>query len=70
MWLCSVGIMGTQYIRNEDPPKTLEIEKDSLSTLTIANIYSAYSIGNHLNINLRQSLRNELSFVTLSEESD
>ena len=60
--------MGTQYKRDQILPQTLEIEKDGSSSLNITNIYSAFAIGNQLAINLRQSLGNELSFVTLTEE--
>ena len=46
MQLCSVGIMGTKYIRDQTLPETLEIQSEGITTLTIANIYSAISIGN------------------------
>ena len=69
MSLCSVGIMGTQYVRDQNLSQTIEIEKDSLTSLTISNIYSAISIGNQLNINLRQPADKELQFVTLTEQS-
>ena len=67
MELCSVGIMGTKYTRDQTLPETLEIQSDGLTTLTITNIYSAMSIGNQLDINLRQASGNELGFVTLTE---
>ena len=61
--------MGTQYIRDQILSQTIEIEKDSLSSMTISNIYSAISIGNQLNINLRHPVDKELSFVTLTEQA-
>ena len=67
MELCSVGIMGTQYVRDQTLPETIELLTDDLTSFTIINIYSAIPIGNQLNINLRQSLDNELSFVTFTE---
>lgn len=59
--------MGTQYVRDQTLPETIELLTDDLTSLTISNIYSAMPIGNQLNINLRQSLDNELSFVTFTE---
>ena len=55
MELCSVGIMGTQYVRDQNLPETYEIQKASPTELTIINIYSAIPIGNQLRINLRQA---------------
>ena len=69
MELCSVGIMGTQYVRDEPLPETLEIASEGLTTLTIPNIYSSMPIGNQLNINMRQASGVELSFISLIEES-
>ena len=68
MELCSIGIMGTQYIRDETLPETIEIDSEGLMTLTIPNIYSAMSIGNQLDIKLRQASGSELSFVSLKEQ--
>ena len=53
--LCSVGIMGTQYIRADPLPETLEIYNNVLTTLSIPNIYSSpqLAIGNILDIKLR-----------------
>ena len=69
MELCSVGIMGTQYVREQTVPETLEITQEGLTTLTIPNIYSAFDIGNQLDINLRQVPGNELSYVSFTEET-
>ena len=46
MILCSVGIMGTQYVRAQTFPETVEIQSENFTTLTIQNIYSTISIGN------------------------
>lgn len=67
MELCSVGVMGTQYVREEAIPETLEIQKDDLTSLTISNIYSSMPIGNSLNINLRLSTENEFESVSITE---
>ena len=66
MELCSVGIMGTQYVRDEPLPVTLEISEE-FTTLAIPNIYSALPIGNQLDINLRQASGNELPYISLIE---
>ena len=53
MELCSIGIMGTEYVRDSPLPETFEISQESLTTLAIPNIHSAMPIGNPLNINMR-----------------
>ena len=68
MELCSIGIMGTQYNRDEILPETIEIDSEGLTTLEIPDIYSAMSIGNQLDIKLRQASGSELSFVSLKEQ--
>ena len=68
MELCSVGVMGTKYVRDQTLSQSIEVQKDGLSSLTISNIYSAISIGNQLNINLRQPTDKELQFVTFTEQ--
>ena len=46
MKVCTVGIMGTKYVRDQTLPQSLEILTGGLTDLTIANIYSTMSIGN------------------------
>ena len=67
MELCSVGVMGTQYVRDEHVPVTIEIIKESQSphTLNIHHITSVLPIGNTLKINMRQRSGSELDFVSL-----
>ena len=67
MTLCSVGIMGTQYARDEPLPKTPKIAREDPTTLVIPNIYSALPIGNQLEINMRQASGRELAFISFSE---
>ena len=55
MELCSVGIMGTKYIRDHKLPETIELDQEGTFTLTIQDIYSAFDIGNLLDINIRLS---------------
>ena len=67
MELCSVGIMGTRYVRDYPVPETIEILRDSQSTkaINIHHITSAIPIGNTLQINMRQRSGSELDFVVL-----
>lgn len=67
MELCSLGIMGTQYVRDEPVPETLQIfrESQSTETINILHIYSTLTIGNTLQINMRQRSGSELDFVSL-----
>ena len=46
MRLCSVGIMGTKYVRDQTLPETLEVWREKSTPLTVTDIYSAFSIGN------------------------
>ena len=66
MPICSLGIMGTEYVRNEAPPTDITLEQGSTTALNIPHIYSALPIGNTLQINMRQQSGAELSFVSLS----
>ena len=54
MSLCNVGIMGTKYSRNTQPPLTTEITVGETKTLTIENIAvdpdPKFEIGNTLDI--------------------
>ena len=55
MELCTVGIMGTQYVRDQILQETLEISKEGLTSITINHIYSAIPIGNQLSIKMKQA---------------
>ena len=71
MSLCSVGIMGASYIRDEPLPTAIELYLGSLPyIINVPYIYDEYTAGEiPLNINLRQS-SGPLNFVTLSEDYD
>ena len=53
MSLCSVGIMGTEYVRAEPLATEITLELGSTATLNIPHITSALTIGNTLQINMR-----------------
>ena len=58
--------MGTEYIRNEEIPTEIVLEQGSMTTIAVPHITSALTIGNILQINLRQKSGFELDFVSLS----
>ena len=65
MSLCSLGIMGTEYVRNETPPTDITMIQGSTTTIEIPHITSALTIGNTLSIKMRQQIGAEFDFVRL-----
>ena len=51
--LCSLGIMGTEYVRNVSLPKYIEVLLNESITLDVENIIAQPAIGNELDIHLR-----------------
>ena len=41
MSVCSLGIMGTEYVRKTAPPKAINLGKDEVTEIEVENIYSA-----------------------------
>ena len=68
MSLCSYGIMGTKYVRDEPVASVIEIYEGETSILTIPHIKSSYEIGTQLSINLRQPEGYQLEFVKLTND--
>ena len=66
--LCSVGVMGTKYVRNTPAPTTATVIQGQTSSFVIENIVSDIAIGNILDINLRQDPNSPLAFVGFTEE--
>ena len=58
--------MGTEYVRTEAPPTEIELKQGSTMTLNIQHIRSALTIGNTLQINMRQRSGTELNFISLT----
>ena len=54
MSLCSLGIMGTEYVHSKPPPTDITITKGSTTTIDVPHITSALTIGNTLQMNMRQ----------------
>lgn len=68
--VCTLGVFGTKYLRESafTVPSSFEVHRGQTGTLLIKNIISQFSIGNELNINLRQT--SQLPFVTFTELED
>ena len=64
-----MGVFGTKYVRDgPDLPAVVYVAQGSTLQLSIPHIYSYYSIGTTLAINLRQGQSiEELPFVHLQE---
>ena len=67
--ICSLGVMGVKYIRDNPPPTRIEIKYFGDQTITIENIYAQERLGNTLSIHLRQKPGSEHAFVTLTQGS-
>ena len=62
--------MGTKYEHNEPPPTEITLEKGSTKTFDISHITSTLTIGNTLQINIRQRSGFEHVFVSLFNNDD
>ena len=66
--ICTVGVFGTRYVRDGDPlPGTIEVAQGEVFSLSVPYIYSEFTIGTTLVINLRQGGSNPHSFVSIIE---
>ena len=67
MTICSLGIMGTKYELSAglSIPTTISMVDKEQKTLTIPRIASSLTIGNTLDIKLRQGQATQLSWVDL-----
>lgn len=65
MAICSLGVYGTKYVRDESPalPQEVSVARGETTTVTVPKIYSAIPIGTLLDINLRS----EHAFVSFVE---
>ena len=59
--VCTIGVYGTKYARSSTVPESLEMVSGDAQTVSIERIQSSLSIGNELDIQLRQS--SNLDFV-------
>lgn len=68
MSICNLGIMGNEYIfENDTPPLTTEVNYRQKSSLNVSKIKSALPIGNIIDSQVRQKQGTELSWVTLDQ---
>ena len=68
MSMCSVGIMGTSYVRDESLPEKIELTHGDTMIIDVPHIYGEYTIGTEHSINLRQSSSSpELDFIEITE---
>jgi len=66
--LCHVAVMGTEYIRSGSlPTKLIMYTDDTPITWTLAAITSKYTIGNTLDIQLRQRAGTVKYFVAITQ---
>ena len=66
--ICSVGIFGEKFTRDELLPTTIEVIKDYFPTiLKIPNAYLVNSQMGGVDINLRQAKGKQLPFVSMEE---
>ena len=64
--ICSLGIFGTPYVRDEPLVTTIEVTQgDTPTTLTVPDVYPKTSIDTAIDVSVRQSDSATLSFVTL-----
>ena len=71
MSICSLGAMGTEYIRDTPPISAITITEGSDETIKIEKIYSKLYIGNILDIKHRQSPAHEkLSWVSFDPKNN
>ena len=66
--ICSLGVFGTPYVRDEPLPATIEIfYGDFPTTFAVQNIHPEPGTSRALDVNLRQADANQLPFVEIAE---
>ena len=69
MSICSIGVMGTEYMRDNEPPTTILVNYMETYTLNVENIKSKETIGNVLDIHQEQVSSPTLTWVTITQGS-
>ena len=67
MSICNLGVMGTEYVRENYVLTSISLGQAETEVIAVENIYSKFTIGNTLDINLRQKAGTELFWVTLEQ---
>lgn len=63
MSMCTLGLMGTRYIRDKSIPTEVNVSAGDSFTLTVPHIYSEVEIGTELAINIRTSSSTETIII-------
>ena len=69
MSICNLGVMATEYVRDIILPTSISIEQKESRNILVDQIYSKWTIGNELDIILRQKEGNEIPWVTIEQGS-
>ena len=67
MSICNLGVMGTQYARGHSIPSNISVGQAETQVIAVENITSKFTIGNVLDINLRQKAGTELLWVSIEQ---
>ena len=71
MSLCSVGIMGASYVRDEPLPEVIEVFHGQHTSITVPHIFDELSNGRvPLIAHLRQASPSLLAFVSFTEDQN
>ena len=71
MSICSLGAMGTEYVRDTPVPTNITIVEGSDDVIIIEKIYSKFDIGNILDIKLRHPIDDRtLRWVSFDPDND
>ena len=68
--ICSLGLFATVYDRDLDIVSAVTVTRGTSKIIQVSHIKSQLSIGNVLNINLRQKQGDQLEFVSLINTSE
>ena len=67
--ICSLGVIGTRYVRDGDSlPAEITLTSGESQSFSLAHIYSEIEIGTRLAINVRE--KSGLSWVQITNEED
>ena len=69
MSLCSIGIMGTSFTRNEPLPDFIELFQKESMEIAVPHIFDEFTSIREQVVQLKQASSSELPFVAISEAS-
>ena len=68
--ICTLGIMGTKYVRDTPVPTELTLNAGETLTLTVEDIYAEIAIANTLIPIVRQATSSALDWVSISSSGN